>query len=374
MLLALPLFFFIVSTLCQNPLGLAYLDKKCYKLKNGMVWFEVDISPKYQRNCQPLHHWVPIAGKDTFDESRSWYQGKTCLRDTESCCLTCRQYCTDNFRVKTTDSIADMNNLETMEISSTEKARDYLYVAPNIGNLNYVSVDLRQGLRSIIVPMDNLHPDDRNYRQVFQIKMTESIVTKILNNTKLYNKDAQTIQSDDHALGIDKICLLANDVLQTAAMPHDFSNCFRLIPNSETKSSCGYWGTSYEKDRGYFCGSSKWSNEAATLASCLENLPLINASKMAYSNKALKYMRTAVTSGISAIPYAGLVLAATTNAILGPTADEAILNEYKGAKYDEKLVILSGVRKQVLKESRDLAKGFIKDNFGDIAASIKKLM
>ncbi|KAI9298995.1 hypothetical protein K502DRAFT_345652 [Neoconidiobolus thromboides FSU 785] len=372
MLLALSLFFFIASTLCQNPLGLTYLDKKCYKLNYDMAWFEVDISSKYQRNCQPLHHWVILVGKDR--NSKDWYEGKSCLRNSKSCCLTCRQYCTDNFRVKTTDSITDMKNLDVMEITSTHKSRDYLYLAPNIGSLNYLSVDLRQGLRSIIVPMNNLHPDDHNYRQVFQIKMTESIVTKILNNTNLYNKDAQTIQSNDHVLGIDKICLLANDMLRTAAMPYEFSNCFKLIPNKEIRTSCGYWGTKYDKDRGYFCGSSKWSNEAATLASCLQNLPLINASKMAYNNKALEYMRTAVTAGISAIPYAGLVLAATTNAILGPTADELILSEYKGAEYDEKLVILSGVRKQVLKESAKLAKGYFKEHFGDIIKSIKNVL
>ncbi|KAI9291071.1 hypothetical protein K502DRAFT_353336 [Neoconidiobolus thromboides FSU 785] len=204
--------------------------------------------------------------------------------------------------------------------------------------------------------------------------MTESIISKILNNTSLYKKDTQTIQSDDHVLGIDKICLLANDVLRTAAKEYDFSRCFKLIPNSETKSSCGPWPNYYEDNRGYRCSSPKKVNEATALASCLTNLPLINTSKMAYNNKALGYMRTAVTLGLSAIPYAGLVLAATTDAILGPTADEIILNEYKDKEYDEKLVILSGIRKQVLKESGNLAKGYIKKNYGDVLTQIKGLL
>ncbi|KAI9293226.1 hypothetical protein K502DRAFT_331693 [Neoconidiobolus thromboides FSU 785] len=364
--------FFIASILSQDPLGLTYLDKTCYRIDYDMVWFEVDISPKYQRNCQPLHHWVIIVGKDK--QSEEWYEGKSCLRNSKSCCLFCRQYCTDNFRVKTTDSVDELKNLYTMELTSTNKERDYLYVAPNIGSLNYVSVDLRQGLRSIIVPMDNLHPDDQNYRQVFQIKMTESIVTKIFNNTKLYNKDAQTIQSNDHILSIDKICLLANDVLRTAAMEYNFSNCFKLIPNSEIQTSCGFWGTDYDEGRGSYCSAAKVYNKATTLASCLTHLPLINTSKLAYNNKALEYMRTAVVAGISAIPYAGLVLAATTNAILGPTADQEILNEYKGKDFDEKLVILSGVRKQVLRESAKLAKGYIKDHFGQLIGSIKNVL
>ncbi|KAI9293606.1 hypothetical protein K502DRAFT_354784 [Neoconidiobolus thromboides FSU 785] len=372
MFLLLSLLFFITDILSQDPLGLTYLDKTCYKVDYDMVWFEVDISPKYQRNCQPLHHWVPILGKDK--QSKDWYYGKSCHHWSKSCCLTCRQYCTDNFRVKTSDSISEMKDLNVMEITSTNKERDYLYVAPNIGSKNYVSVDLRQGLRSIIIPMDNLHPDDQNYRQVFQIKMTESIVTKILNNTNLYKRDAQTIQSDDHVLGVDKICLLANDVLRTAAMQYDFSRCFQLISNKDTRSSCGFWGTDYDNDRGYYCGSSKVSNKATDLASCLRNLPLINASKMAYNNKALDVLRTAVIAGIESIPYAGLVLAATTNAILGPTADEMILNEYKGAQFNEKLIILNGVRKQVLKESGNLAKGYIKDNFSDIIKSVKKIL
>ncbi|KAI9290547.1 hypothetical protein K502DRAFT_353895 [Neoconidiobolus thromboides FSU 785] len=85
-------------------------------------------------------------------------------------------------------------------------------------------------------------------------------------------------------------------------------------------------------------------------------------------------MRTAVTAGLSAVPYAGLILAATSNAILGPTADEMILNEYKGAQFNEKLIVLNGVRKQVLKESGELAKGYIKDNFSDIIKSVKKIL
>ncbi|KAI9290472.1 hypothetical protein K502DRAFT_354011, partial [Neoconidiobolus thromboides FSU 785] len=52
---------------------------------------------------------------------------------------------------------------------------------------------------------------------------------------------------------------------------------------------------------------------------------------------------------------------------------EMILNEYKGAQYDEKAAVLRGVRQQVLKESSELAKGYVKDNWDDIVKSIKKL-
>ncbi|KAI9293862.1 hypothetical protein K502DRAFT_331205 [Neoconidiobolus thromboides FSU 785] len=366
MFIVLSFLLFISVALGQVPLGLTYLDKTCYKVNSDMVWFEVDISPKYQRNCQQLHHWLPLAGKDSYEASRKWYEGKSCLRDTKSCCLTCRQYCTNDFRVKTTNLISEMKNLNIMELTSSSSNKEYLFISPIIGSSNYISVDLRQGLRSIIIPMNNLHPDDENYRQVFQIKMTEKIVSKILNNTELYNKEAQTIQSNEYVLGIDKICLLANNVLQTAAMEYNYSNCFKLIPNSEIQSGCGYWGTSYDRDRGYFCASNKDFNQAGTLASCLTNLPLANPLKMDTDSKVLTYMRTAITTGISALPYEDLILVATTNTILGPVADQIILSEYQSAEFNEKIIILRNVRKEILKESSKIAKGYFNDDFSQL--------
>ncbi|KAI9297027.1 hypothetical protein K502DRAFT_323463 [Neoconidiobolus thromboides FSU 785] len=371
MFFTLSLFFFIATTLSENPLGLTYLDANCRGLKPNTAWFEVDISPKYQRNCEAIYSSL-FTSRARVEAANAWYQGKSCFRPSHDCGTFSRQYCTDAFLAAASDSTA-LPTLIQHEISSTNKERDYLYFNPPVGTGNYITVDLRQGIKSIIIPMDNVHPDDDSYRQVFEILMTEKIVGRILNNTGIYKKNTQTIQSDTQVLSIDKVCLLANDVLRTASMKYDFSNCFRLNTMTTTKLECAPGGKKREVRRGYYCANSGEKYPASSVASCLYNLNFINASELAYNNKALDYMRTAVIAGISAIPYAGLVLAATTNAILGPTADEMILAEYKDAEYDEKAVILRGVRKQVLKESSELAKGYVKDNWKEISKSIKKL-
>ncbi|KAI9291538.1 hypothetical protein K502DRAFT_127480 [Neoconidiobolus thromboides FSU 785] len=187
-------------------------------------------------------------------------------------------------------------------------------------------------------------------------------------------KQSNPIQSNNHVLSVDKICLLANDVLRTTAKEYDFSNCFKLIPNMETRSICGLAGNGFDTGRGYFCRANMDSNKASTLDSCLRNLPMINTSKMAYNNRALEIMREALVKGLDAIPYAGKILAATSNVILGPTADEMILNEYNGEEFNAKLVALKGIQDQVLDESSKLAKSYIKDNFSDIIKSVKKML
>ncbi|KAI9297020.1 hypothetical protein K502DRAFT_328527 [Neoconidiobolus thromboides FSU 785] len=374
MFLILSIFIFITTTLSQNPLGLTYLDANCHNLKSDTAWFEIDISPKYQRNCIPLYGFTAPSNAHTRKQLIDWHRGKSCLRTSSECTTFSRQYCTDNFLAVTADSSKSLPTFIEHRITTTSKEKDYLFFNPPVGTGNYIYADLRNGIRSIIIPLNNLHPDDQNFRQVFRIQMTENVVAHILNNTSIYKKNTQTIQDNLNVLSIDKICLLANDVLRTAAMKYDFNNCFRLAHMASVHTKCAAGGDAFNNVYGKHCTNTGEKHTGADLGSCLQNLPLINASKMAYNNKALDIMRTAVVSGISAIPYAGLVLAATTNAILGPTADEMILNEYKGAQYDEKAVILRGVRQQVLKESSELAKGYVKDNWDDILKSIKKIL